>query len=275
MPQAKHSLLSAVVALTALSACGTQVYQPARNAGFELDGAAEINDDDVRKAFEARPQMPGKVQVAYYTFDATKGDEIEAALKSLPGVTGTYRIPSLLATGQRRFDERRPWDPPAPFSLKKLRLLAARAHCDLLVVFDYAHRIDSSANGLAAFNVLLLPALFVPFLDVKVTSAMDSFVVDTRNGYLYAHVDTQQESSDDFQTIYSSAGDRMVRQQWPALLKDTGEAVRKVLQAEQSKPREAPGAPAVPAVPASAAPPASAGPAQSAMPQPPSGPAPR
>jgi hypothetical protein len=245
-----------LVAACCLLACGSTTFQPARNAGFELDSNAEINDDDVRKAFEARPQMRDKVQIAYYTFDATKGDEIEATLKALPGVSGTYRIPSLLATGQRRFDERRPWDPPVPFSIKKLRLLAARAHCDLLVVFDYANRVDSSANGLAAFNVLILPALFVPFLDVKATSYMDSFVVDTRNGYLYAHVDAQKEGSVDFQTIYSSAGERMVRQQWPELLKDTSLAVSQVLASERSKPVTAPPAtpPPTPATPPSAAP---------------------
>jgi hypothetical protein len=249
--------------LVTLTACGSSTFQPARNAGFELDPSMEINDDDVRKAFEARPQMRDKVQIAYYSFDATKVDEIEASLKALPGVSGTYRIPSLLATGQRRFDERRPWDPPAPFSMKKLRLLAARAHCDLLVVFDYANRVDSSPNGLAAFNLLIVPALFMPFLDVKVASYMDSFVVDTRNGYLYAHVDAQRESSDNFQTIYSSAGDRMVRRQWPEILKDTVQAVGNVLQSERSK--------AIARPPASSAPPAAS---STPPPAPPAGAAP-
>ena len=234
------SLLGFTFVACSVVGCGAAVYQPSKTTGFELDPSAEINDDDVRKAFEARPQMRDKVQVAYYSFDATKADEIDAMLKALPGVSGTYRIPSLMATGQHRFEQHRSWDPPVPFSMKKVRLLAARAHCDLLVIFDYGNKVDTSANGLVAFNILLLPALFVPFLDVKVTSAMDSFVIDTRNGYLYAHVDAQKEGTEDFISIYSSSGDRLVQAQWPQVLKDTSDAVRKVLDTERAARSAAP-----------------------------------
>lgn len=214
--------------------CGAAVYEPARSSGFELDPTAEINDDDVRKAFEARPQMRDRVQVAYYSFDADKADEIDAMLEAMPGVAGTYRIPALMATGERRFEEHGYWGSPAHFSLKKVRLMAARAHCDLLVIFDYGNKVSTSANGLAAFDVLLVPTLFLPFLDVEVKSAMDSFVIDTRNGYLYAHVDSQKEGAEGHLTIYSSAAERMVKEQWPGVLADTATAMRKVLETERA-----------------------------------------
>jgi hypothetical protein len=228
--------LAPLLAFTAASAgCGAAIYQPSAGAGFELDPATEIDDDDVRKAFEARPQMPDQVQIAYYAFDATRADAFDGALKTLPGVRGTYRIPGLLLTGQRTFTEPRPWEPAAPVSIKKLRLLAARAHCDLLVVFDNGHRVDTSANGLAAFDVLLLPALFMPFLDLEVKSAADAFVIDVRNGYLYGHVNAQQAGTDDYVTIYGSDGADLVAAQWPPLLAETTQGIARVLDAERAR----------------------------------------
>lgn len=215
--------------------CGAAVYQPSKGAAFELDPATEIDDDDVRKAFEARPQMPESVQIAYYAFDGARADAFDAALKTLPGVRGTYRIPALLLTGQRTFTAPRPWEPAAPISIKKLRLLAARAHCDLLVVFDNGHRVDTSANGLAAFDVLLLPALFMPFLDLDVKSAADAFVIDVRNGYLYGHVSAQQAGTDDYVTIYSSDGADLIAAQWPKLLAETTQGIQQVLESERAR----------------------------------------
>jgi hypothetical protein len=244
-----RSFFGIALATWALAGCGAAVYQPSRTTGFELDQATEINDDDVRKAFDARPQMRDTVQVAYYSFDPTKSGDIETMLQALPGVSGTYRIPSLMATGQKRFEERPAWDPPVPFSMKKLRLLAARARCDLLVVFDYGTKVDTSANGLAAFGILVLPTLFVPMFDVTAKSAMDSYLMDTRNGYLYAHVDAQKETLENFVTIYSSSGDRHVKEQWPRLLADTSTAVRRALETERAH-RTAP-IPTVGAVPPS------------------------
>jgi hypothetical protein len=217
-----------------LAGCGVAVYQPSKNTGFELDQASEINDADVQKAFEARPQMRDRTQIAYYSFDPSKADDIDAMLKNLPGVSGTYRIPSLLVTGQRRFEERHSWDPPMQFSMKKLRLMAARAHCDLLVVFDYGSKVETSSNGLAALSIFLVTPLFVPMFDVKAHSAMDSFVMDTRNGYLYAQVDAQQESAEDYVGAFSASGERFIKTQWPQILTDTALAVRKVLETERA-----------------------------------------
>ena len=264
------SRIAALVFIAALGhaslGCGSAVYQPSRTTTFEVDASAEIDDDDVRKAFDARPQMGERAQIAYYSFDPDKADVIEGMLKKLPGVTGTYRIPSLLATGQRRFEEHHPWDPPVPFSLKKLRLLAARARCDLLLVFDYGYKVESAPNGLVALSVLLLPSLFVPFVDIDVKSYMDTFVVDTRNGYLYAHVDAQREGGDKYLTIYAASGQRFIEEQWPGVLQDTSEAVRKVFETERAASASAPAASAASA--ASAAPSAAPLP----LPAPPSAP---
>src|SRR5262245_27758758 len=84
--------------------CGG-AYVPSQGTHFDPEPAAEINDDDVRKAFDARPQLGESVRIAYYTFDPEKAGEADALLAGLPGVTSVYRIPPLVVTGQRRFQQ--------------------------------------------------------------------------------------------------------------------------------------------------------------------------
>jgi hypothetical protein len=117
--------------------------------------------------------------------------------------------------------------------MKKLRLLAARAHADVLVVVDYSRRIDVSVNALAALNVFIVPALFLPFRDVKVESAVDAFVVDVRNGYVYGHVALAERQTKPHQTIYSD-DDAMARDEWKALRSSLSGALVKLADAERA-----------------------------------------
>ena len=239
--------LLAVLTLALLSqGCGTTIYQPSTGLKFNLDAAMEINDDDIRKAFSSRPQMGPKIRVAYYSFDPKprRLEELEKMVRAQKGVADVYRIPTVMVSGRRRFDPQPPpyARPPAkPMSVKKLRLLAARARCDVVVVFDYAHKIETSANGWAALNVLVLPLLFAPYLDKKVDSYLESFIVDTRNGYLYGQITSSNKGEAKRVTIYTREDDRMVKAQWAKLLKSTGQALTKLI-ASQSKRGEPKGA---------------------------------
>lgn len=225
----KPALVVSCLAVLAmlLGGCASAVYRPGASAGFSLDPAHEINDADIRAAFEARPQLRTPVRVAYLVFGDQGVEDIEKALKAIPQVTDVYRIPELLATGRRAtltphrdsmHDSR--FQPRQPLSMKKLRLIAARAHCDLLLVFDYGYVSESSPNGFVALNILLLPALFTPFLDVQVYSGVDAYLLDVRNGYLYAQITSRSEASSDYHTIYTAESKaRALRDgQWDELL---------------------------------------------------------
>ncbi len=227
----------AVLLATTTLACGSSVYVPSHVAHFDPEGGGEINDDDVKKAFEAKPQLGDHLNVAYFDFDQSKNADVEQALRAIPGVGTIYSIPPLAVTGARRFDEPAPsWAPPStqPLSVKKLRLLAARAHCDVVVVVDYGYRSDVSANGLAAFDVLLLPALFLPFREIKVESYVDSFVVDTRNGYLYGETTNSHDDKKSFQTIYASDSD-LVAAQWSKLKLELQDSLVRVAAAARNE----------------------------------------
>ncbi|MBI2893994.1 MAG: hypothetical protein HYY06_10615 [Deltaproteobacteria bacterium] len=225
----RPALPLAPLSFLSLLGCGATVFRP--SARFDVDDARQIDDGDIRAAFEAHPQLSTPTQVAYYTLDPAHQDQIDARLRRVPGVSRVYRIPTLLVTGRRRFEEAPRWssDPPREVSLERLRLLAARARCDLLVVFDYGYRTERTANGLIALDVLVLPALFVPFLDARAESYLDAYVIDTRNGYLYGHLSADEHAHDDGVTIWSRSEDRMLARQWRKLLGLTEREIARLL----------------------------------------------
>src|SRR5258708_4768829 len=98
------------------AACGGSMYMPSRAANFDPDGTKEVDDEDVKKAFEAKPQLGERFHVAYYSFDPSKDADVEKAIGAVPGVASVYSIPPLVATGQHRFDET---PSTAPLGMKK------------------------------------------------------------------------------------------------------------------------------------------------------------
>lgn len=217
----------ALASLVALTACGT-TYRPGRLAA-DPSVVAEIDDADVQKAFAAKPQLPAHPTVAYFIDDPGKDAAIGDAMRAVPGVGTVYGIPTFEVTGRHRFEE--PTTAVGALSIKKLRLLAARAHSDVLVVVDYGSRTTVDANGWAALNVLVVPALFVPFRDMKVESALDAYVIDTRNGYLYGHVSLERANDLPRRTIY--AGDAaVIDAQWKELVGELGTSIAGLIDAE-------------------------------------------
>ncbi len=231
--------LALLVLSFALPACGVREYRPRDNAAFEMDRDVEIDDEDIRKAFEARPQLPAAgMAVAYYTFDPAIAKDLDATLAALPGVTSVYRIPPLLVTGQRRVNEAAyHYGPPAEVSVKKLRLLAARAHADVLVIADHGYRTGGT-NGLVGFNALLVPALFLPFLDNTVDGYAEAFVLDVRNGYLYGHITEEDKRGDGYATIYDKSAETVAKEQWVTLRDALRKDLTRLVEGERTRAKE-------------------------------------
>ena len=212
-----RALLSLLIFTLTAAGCGVALHAPSRGLNFELEPAFEINDKDVQDAFAARPQLPDDVRVAFFTFDDARATEYQEMVAALPTVSEVKDLPSLLVTGRRRFHETSRWAPAQPFSIKKLRLLAAKHRCDLLIVFDNGYRHETSANGWASLNILLLPVLFVPFLDTETESYLDAYVIDTRNGYVYERFEMSVKDAEDNLLIWSDNRDEVTEKQWVQL----------------------------------------------------------
>jgi hypothetical protein len=235
-PRRALTVLALALGLAATTGCST-TYQPARAAGFEMDAPAQIDDEDIRKAFEARPQLPGQFRIAYYTFDPAIAKDLDASLAAVPGVTHVYRIPPLLASGQRRIEEGNAWAAPREVTVKKLRLLAARAHADALVVVDHGYR-TGGVNVLSALNVLVIPMLFTPFLDNTVTGYAEAYLIDTRNGYLYGHVAEEDKRGEQYATIYAKSTRELADEQWATLRADMQKDLSRLVAGELARGKE-------------------------------------
>ncbi|MEO1269078.1 MAG: hypothetical protein AAFX99_13335 [Myxococcota bacterium] len=249
-------LLGAVWMLA--TGCGS-VYTPRGNIGLDLNPEFEINDEDIRTAYEARPQLPSSIRVAYLSFDDEHNDELDQALRSLPGVEDVYRIPDIMVSGQRRFDNphgysNNPWQPSKPLSIKKLRLLAARAGCDALLIVDNGHRIQGSPNGLVALSPLLVTVFFVPMSNLDVDSYMEAFLIDVRNGYLYGHVQADRNETIDYVSVFSTAGERRAKGHYDVLLEEVAADLGHLLQAESTAGAPSNTAPSTPSIPSATEP---------------------
>lgn len=237
----ERTLLSLTLA-AALSACGGNLYQPSRAAGFRFDDPRQIDDEDIAKAFLASPQMPDEVRVAFFVFDESHAGEAEAMLRDVPGVASTYRIPPLLVNGKRKLDPAPSAYAPSaaePVRLEQLRLLAARARADVLVVVDYGYEVRRQANPWIATAVVVFPLFFAPWLDVEVESYLDSYVIDVRNGFLYGHISSDDTAEEGFVTIHSDAERAMIEGQLSSLIEETKRLLTQLVADERTGPRAA------------------------------------
>jgi hypothetical protein len=221
----------------AASGCSVASYQP---RPLQLDREVEIDDEDIRKAFEAKPQMPAKMTVAFFSLGSqdertlgpgatapgppAAGEQNDAALAAmlarLPGVEDVYRVPAVAVTGERRFASgpgAYGAPPPQELSIKKLRLVAARAHADVLVVFDHG-QASGSVNELIALAPLVVPMLFVPMFDARLESYLTAYVIDVRNGYFYGQLDASERGGEEYRTVYASDTRQEATLQWGRLV---------------------------------------------------------
>lgn len=220
-------VLLTILSLTVAGCGGTRVYRSSQSWRVSPDAPTQVSDEDIARAFEARPQMPDRIRVAYFAFDPESRERLRDTLRELPGVDDVYEIAPLLVTGERRFDTA----PPAAgeLDLRRLRLLAARAQCDLLVVVDNGYRVEQDVNGWIALAPLIVPMLFTPHLDTTVESYFDAYLVDVRNGYLYGHVETTEEGHSEKDTVWNDVASRIAEEHYDALLTRTREALAQLL----------------------------------------------
>ncbi len=249
-PRCTPRPLAALVLLGVLSGCANVAYQPAAEHGFVLDPAADVDDETIASALDAteepeRPKIPQAFRLAYYTFDRQRGDSLRPKLTSLPGVDGIYQI---------AVDAREAEDNPAVrtrdylgetphVSLRRLRLMAAKSRCEVLVVADYGYRHSEDANSWALTAPLILPLFFAPMVDVRTESYLDIYVVDVRSGRLIGQLKSDQLDVWREQTIFHEADSTILDAQWERLRAHTEDEIGKLFADPAAREAPAPPAP--------------------------------
>ncbi len=79
--------------------------------------------------------------------------------------------------------------------LRAIRLAAARAGADAVLVVDGVADVDRHFNGWAALYALLVTVWFVPGSDVDVLHLTHAALWDVRNEYLYLSLETEGTQS--------------------------------------------------------------------------------
>jgi hypothetical protein len=182
-------LIASVSTVLCVSACGATAYQPAAERGFSLEPAGDVSEAMIAAALAGEAEadeapLPAQARVAYFTFDRRRGDALRPTLAKLPGVTGIAQI-TLDHDNPHEAPEMRARDyvqRPSAVSVRKLRLLAARAGCRVLVIADHGHRSVEEPNAWVMSSVLVLPIFFAPMVDLTVESYLDVYVLDVQSG---------------------------------------------------------------------------------------------
>ena len=76
--------------------------------------------------------------------------------------------------------------------------------------------------------MLILPLFFAPMADHRVESYLDAYVIDVRNGHLYAHVSASFEDEDDLRLLFDNPADELREAQWSELEESMGDKLAQV-----------------------------------------------
>lgn len=198
----------------------------------------QITDQRIREAFSATPQLPEPLTVAVYSAGAFR-TSLSDSIRSVAGVRGVYEIAPVLVEEDRYYRSgRASWSgysaPPAA-PLKELRYLAAQGHADLLVFFSATHRYEDEANWLAPTYALLLPAFFMPGRHGTLTTNVDVFFLDVRNGFLYSSYHDRVQTEKQYVTLGYEHGEgkELAQQHVRELVPDVVDAARTTIHTDR------------------------------------------
>lgn len=171
------------------SGCGSSEYLSALSS-VQVDSLKQINDDDIRKALESNPQITLPTTLAIYNASRDKYP-FQDSLLSLAQIERAIEIsPSLLNPDSYYRSQYNSFSgynqAPEPINLKQLRLYAAQAKSDLVLFVSTSSNVHQDANILSPLYVGLITIPFVPGQYVELTTYLEAYIIDVRNGLLYS-----------------------------------------------------------------------------------------
>lgn len=197
----------------------------------------QYSDSTIAKAFEMMPQIQAPIKVAIYD----SGHDIfhiAEEVESIPGVrSATYITPSLMGRSNASIAERRFYgyqQVNRKIQPIELRTFAAQSHSDLILYIETNHEVRAGANALALSYAGLLPMFFVPGNNLEVTSTIDFYLIDVRNGFIYSSFRNRANAQKRFVKInYSRHADELVGKNSELLIQSVLIELERTLKNEQ------------------------------------------
>ena len=164
----------------------------------------QLTEDTVQKEIERllalKPSSPVPAKVLLYEIPSTRESHIRSARKMLRlrKETGEAMKTALEKTGlfaQIDFLPELYLPDGIPGGLKALRLAAARAHADALLLYSTEAGYEREPNALAALYITVVGAFLVPGTDAAATAVSKAVLIDVRTGYIYRVFEAYGEST--------------------------------------------------------------------------------
>ena len=182
-----------VILMISLSACATTRGFDRSSLRGHMTEEKVVSDADIANALNLKPQLPNPFKLAIYfshndSWSTYRNDwnwlgvdkdallEIEKELVSKNIVSDVFVISDSIVSGQ---------------DTRSIRLAAAKAGADAVIVVNGVSDIDRYNNFLGVTYVLLVTPLFIPGTVVDALFMTNATMWDVRNEYLYLSIDAE------------------------------------------------------------------------------------
>ena len=204
MKPRKLYVVLAVISLL-LTGCSRHRYlTPISTVKPDVD--FQMTDESIEEAFQKKPQLTRPLNVAVYNANLTKNSFADS-LRRMDIFQNVFEIPPALIEGEQYYQRKQyGWYPyyihPPSTNIQQLRLAAAEGKADVLIYCGFSHYYREKTNPLGYSYILLVTALFVPGINIELTTEVDLFFIDVRNGLLYASYHDEITHEKNYATIY-------------------------------------------------------------------------
>lgn len=179
-----------VILLISLSACSTSRGFDRGHLRDSINQNVQITEEDIKKAFATKPQLPAPFKLAVYAdiswrsdWNASDAAELEIMAKELKSkniVTDVVFINSTMIEGRGN---------------KAIRLASARAGADAVIVIKGTGSIDRYNNVLGSTYFLIVTPFFVPGTIADGLYLLSASMWDVRNQYLYLSAEAEGQAT--------------------------------------------------------------------------------
>lgn len=184
-------LMTIVFVSIFLTACSSKGFnKEALRQELQSGESRQVTDEEIKKVFELKPQLPKPFKVGVYFVDNNHQNwdlrwnsedketimQLEQELKKSGEVSKLFLINESVVNGR---------------DLKSIRLAAAHHGADALLMISSTSATEQYQNAAALSYILLLPMLFVPGTVTDALFITRAALWDVRNEYLYMAVESE------------------------------------------------------------------------------------
>lgn len=212
-----------ILVLVSITACSTS---RGFDRGFlrgKINQDLKITEGDIKKAFDAKPQLPTPFKLAIYTNLSRWGSiwnesdqlELEGMKKELVSrniITDIIYLNSTMIEGRGN---------------KAIRLASARAGADAVIIIKGTGSVDRYNNVLGATYFLIVTPFFIPGTVADGLYLLNASMWDVRNQYLYLSAESEGMASQTRPSFFI--------EKTQLLAEAKSKAVRKLLQEIQKR----------------------------------------